>query len=97
MARIDGQPLIDEEKEKARIEWENKVLSYLMPIVGVIAFIVGLVGFILVINYNTGIAVFLILLATLGLGGMTYGVIAFLKKRFNKGPKQKKEPDNSNN
>ena len=49
MARRDG-PLYDEEKEKAAIEWENKVLFYLMPSVGLVAFIIGLVGFILAIQ-----------------------------------------------
>lgn len=94
MAKIDGQPLVDEEKEKAKIEWENKVLSYLMPIVGVLAVIVGIVGFVLTVNYNTGIAIFLILLAALGLGGIILGVLTFLKERKNKkGRKEKKEPE----
>ena len=94
MARIDGQPLIDEEKEKAKIAWENKVLSYLMPIVGVIAMIVGIVGFVLTINHNTGIAIFLILLAALGLGGVILGLLTFFKERKNKkGRKEKKEPE----
>lgn len=94
MARIDGQPLIDEEKEKAKIAWENKVLSYLMPIVGVIAMIVGIVGFILTINHNTGIAIFLVLLAALGLGGIILGLLTFFKERKNKkGRKEKKEPE----
>lgn len=93
MSRRDGLPLIDEEKEKAKIEWENKVLSYLMPIVGLVAFVVGLVGFILVVNQNIGIAIFLIILAVLGLGGIAYGVLAFLKKRQKKLHKEVKEPD----
>ena len=93
MSRRDGLPLIDEEKEKAKIEWENKVLSYLMPIVGLVAFIVGLVGFILVVGQNVGVAVFLMILAVLGLGGIAYGVLAFLKKRQNKLRKEVKEPD----
>ena len=93
MSRRDGLPLIDEEKEKARIEWENKVLYYLMPIVGGVAFVVGLLGFILVVNQNVGIAVFLIILAVLGLGGIAYWVVAFLKKRQKKLHKEDKEPD----
>ena len=93
MSRRDGLPLIDEEKEKAKIEWENKVLSYLMPIVGLVAFIVGLVGFILVVGQNVGVAVFLMILAVLGLGGIAYGVLAFLKKRQNKLRKEVKESD----
>ena len=93
MSRRDGKPLIDEEKEKAKIEWENKVLSILMPSVGLVAFIVGLVGFILVVGQNVGVAVFLMILAVLGLGGIAYGVLAFLKKRLSKLRKEVKEPD----
>ena len=81
MSRVDGQPLYDEEKERAKIEWENKVLAYLMPIVGLVAFIVGLVGFILVINEDIGIAIFSIVLAVVGLGGIAYGVVVFIRKR----------------
>ena len=87
------EPLINEEKEKAAIEWENKVLSILMPAVGLVAFIFGLIGFILVVNSNIGIAVFFIVLAVLGLGGIAYGVVAFLKKRLNKNKKEVKQPD----
>ena len=93
MSRIDGQPLIDEEKEKAKIEWENKVLAILMPAVGIVAFVVGLLGFILVLNQNIGVAIFLIILAVLGLGGIAYGVIAFIKKKQKKLHKEVKEPD----
>ena len=93
MSRADGKPLYDEDKERAKIEWENKVLAWLMPIVGLVAFIVGLTGFILVINDNIGIAIFSIVLAVLGLGGIAYGVVVFLKKRKNKYRKEIKEPD----
>lgn len=94
MARRDG-PLYDEEKEKAAIEWENKVLFYLMPSVGLVAFIIGLVGFILAIQSPNavGAAVFLIILAVLGLGGIAYGVVMFLKKQKNKRKVERKEPD----
>lgn len=94
MARRDG-PLYDEEKEKAAIEWENKVLFYLMPSVGLVAFIIGLVGFILAIQSPdaVGAAVFLIILAVLGLGGIAYGVVMFLKKQKNKRKVERKEPD----
>ena len=94
MARRDG-PLYDEEKEKAAIEWENKVLFYLMPSVGLVAFIIGLVGFILAIQSPNavGAAVFLIILAVLGLGGIAYGVVMFLKKQKDKRKVERKEPD----
>ena len=93
MSRIDGQPLIDEEKEKAKIEWENRVLAILMPAVGIVAFVVVLLGFILVLNQNIGVAIFLIILAVLGLGGIAYGAIAFIKKKQKKLHKEVKEPD----
>ena len=90
----NNRPMVDEEKEKKAIAWENKVLSVLMPSVGLIAFILGLVGFILVIQKNTGVAVFLILLAALGLGGVTYGVVDFIKRRNQKrAKKEEKEED----
>ena len=92
MARI-AEPARDEQKEKAAIEWENKVLSILMPSVGLVAFVMGLVGFILAVGQNTGIAVFLMILAVLGLGGIAYGVVAFLKKLAKKRYKDQKEPD----
>ena len=88
----DG-PLIDEEKEKAAIEWENKVLAILMPAVGLAAFVIGVVGAILLLNINVPIAVFLIILAALGVGGMIYGAIAFIKKRQNRVKKENKQPD----
>ena len=72
---------IDEEKEQKAIAWENKVLLILMPLVGLFAFIFGLIGFILVIKDNVPVAVFLICLAALGLGGIAYGVILFIKGR----------------
>lgn len=93
MGRVDGKPYYDEEKEKAKIAWENKALAIMMPAVGLVALVVGLVGFILVINDNIGIAIFAIILAVLGLGGIAYGVVAFLKKRRAKFHKEPKEPD----
>ena len=96
MARREG-PLVDEEKEKSKIEWENKVLFILMPSVGLIAFIFGLLGAILVFGsdkeYKVAVGVFLIILAILGAGGITYGVFQFLKKRKAKALKPVKEPD----
>ena len=69
------------------------------PSVGLTAFIIGLVGAILVISTNIGIGIFLIILALLGSGGMAYGVMAFLKWRYAKMHKKEhepsKEPDNN--
>ena len=88
-----NEPLIDEEKERAAIEWENNVLSYLMPAVGLTALIIGLLGFILLININIGLAIFLLIIALLGAGGIAYGVLAFIKKRRSKFKKEEVEPE----
>ena len=101
MANRDRK-LIDEEKEKAAIKWENDVLFILMPSVGLIAFILGLLGAILSLSsdnanyqkYKVSIAVFLIILAVLGAGGIAYGVVQFIKRRNNKLKKAPKEPSN---
>ena len=85
--------IIEDEKEKKAIAWENNILLYLMPSVGLVAFLFGLIGFILVIPNNTGVAVFLILLAALGLGGVTYGVIEFLKRRNKRRAKKAEEAE----
>ncbi len=92
MNNEEKKKLDAEEKEKAEIKWENDILAYLMPGVGLLAFIIGLVGFILVISSNVGVGIFLLILAILGAGGIVYGVLAFLKKRFNKFHKPEHEP-----
>ena len=85
--------IIEDEKEKKAIAWENNILLYLMPSVGLVAFLFGLIGFVLVVPNNTGVAVFLILLAALGLGGVTYGVVEFLKRRNRRRVKQAEEAE----
>ena len=99
MENNDKKQQMAEEKEKAALEFENKLLAILLPSVGLIAFIIGLVGSILVISTNIGIGVFLIVLALLGCGGMAYGVMVFLKWRYAKTHKKEhepsKEPDNN--
>ena len=99
MENVDKKEQLAEEKEKAAIELENNILAILLPSVGLIAFIIGLVGAILIMSANPGGAVFLIILALLGAGGITYGVLVFLKRRFFKFHKKEhepsKEPDNN--
>lgn len=99
MAKKD-ELVVTDEKEKAAIEWENKMLFIFMPSVGLIAFLLGLIGFILALGGDEAtypnkipIAIFLIILAVLGLGGIAYGVVQFLKKRRSKYKKEIKEPD----
>lgn len=92
MEKIDNKQQDAEEKEKQAIEFENKLLAILLPSVGLAAFIIGLVGTILVIPYNVGVGIFLIILTLLGAGGIAYGVLVFLKKRFAKFHKKDHEP-----
>ena len=102
MEKKQNSSLTPEQKEKRDIELENKILSILLPSVGLIALIVGLVGFFLTIGQpnGTGGAIFLLILALLGAGGIVYGVLAFLKARRNKYRKEEsvpsEEPENHN-
>ena len=97
MENEDKKQALAEEKEKAAIEFENNILAILMPSVGLIAFIIGLVGAILAFSSNPGAGVFLVILALLGAGGIAYGVLAFLKRRFNKMHKKEHEPSSQPN
>ena len=84
--------LTDEQKEKKQIEFENKMIEILLPSVGLIAFLFGLIGFILTIAHNVGTGIFLLILALLGAGGIAYGVLRYLKWRKAKYFKEEKEP-----
>ena len=89
--------LTPEQKEKKDIEWENNVLKVLLPSVGCAAFIIGLVGFILTIGYNVGIAIFLLILCLIGSGGVAYGVFLIIKIRKNKYRKHETIPSEEPN
>ena len=89
--------LTPEEKEKQDIEWENKVLAILMPSVGGIALLIGVIGFILTIGRNNGIAVFLLIVAILGAGGVAYGVLQLIKKQKKKLHKEETVPSDKPN
>ena len=84
--------LSSEQKEKKQIAFENKLIDILLPSVGLVAFIIGLVGFILTIGSNVGVGIFLLFLCLLGAGGIAYGVLRFLKWRRNKYLKPEQEP-----
>ena len=81
-----------EEQEQQMIAFENKLINYVLPAVGLAAFIIGLVGFILTISNNVGVAIFLLVLALLGAGAVAYGVLQYLKARKQKLFKEEKEP-----
>jgi len=70
---------IAEEKAIAR---ENLLLKFLLPIVGAIAFIFGLLGFILTVGKgNVGVMVVYIILSVLGLLGVLYGVLLLIRRK----------------
>lgn len=92
--------LTPEQEEKQAIEMENKILAVLMPAVGGVAFILGLVGFILTITAetpNVPIAVFLLLVAILGAGGIAYGVYHLILKQRKKLHKEEVVPSETPN
>ena len=89
--------LTDEQKEKKQIEFENKMIDILLPSVGLVAFLFGLIGFILTIARNVGVGIFLLFLALLGGGGIAYGVLKFLKWRKAKYFKPEQEPSREPN
>ena len=69
-------------KEQKAVERENKLLRFLLPIVGAVAFLLGLLGFILTIGQgNVGVTVFYIILFIFGLVGVLYGVLLIIRKK----------------
>ena len=72
---------IEKEKaEKRAIEKENKILSIVLPVVGVIAFIVGLLGAILTLNQNKmPITIVYIVLAVLGFFGVLDCIVGLIR------------------
>ena len=93
MAKSEGQLEFERRlKEQKMIELENKLLAFGMPIVGLIAFILGLTGFVLVIDSgNIPIIISLIVLFLLGIGGMAYGLVQLIKKIKAKHQKESEE------
>ena len=89
--------LTPEQQEKKDIEMENKMLNVLMPSVGGAAFILGLVGFILTITVNVAIAIFLLIVAILGAGGIAYGVYHLVLKQRKKLHKEEVVPSDTPN
>ena len=87
----------DEQKEKKQIEFENKMIDILLPSIGLVAFVLGLVGFILTIGHNVGVGLFLLFLCLLGGGGIAYGVLKYLKWRKAKFFKPEQEPSKEPN
>ena len=83
-----------EQKEQKAIYIENKILSFLLPITSVAAFILGLLGFILTLNAGkAGITVFYIILTILGLVGSLYGVLLLVRLKKPDFLKRKKKEE----
>ena len=89
--------LSPEQKEKKEIEMENKLIDIILPATSLAAFLIGLVGFILAVSSNAGAAIFLLILALLGGGGIAYGVLVFLRKRKAKYYKEEEVPSEEPN
>lgn len=86
------QTLTPEQQEKKEIELENKLIDIVLPSVSIAAFIIGLLGFILSVSSNVGGAIFLLVLALLGAGGIVYGVFVILRMRKRKYVKPEETP-----
>ena len=97
MEKKKNSNLTPEQQEKLEIEKENKILAVLMPAVGGAAFILGLVGFILTITVNVAIAIFLLIVAILGAGGIAYGVYRLILKQRKKLHKEESVPSDTPN
>ena len=81
--KTNKQELSEKEiKEQKAVERENKLLRFLLTIVGAVAFLLGLLGFILTVGQgNVGVTVFYIILFVFGLVGVLYGVLLIIRKK----------------
>ena len=89
--------LTPEQQEKRELEIENNLLKYLLPSVGITAVIIGTVGFILTLSVNVGVAIFLLIIAIFGLGGIAYGVYHLFLRRWKKIHKEEVVPSETPN
>ena len=80
MKKEDRDELDRIKAEEEAVKKENKLLSFLLPIVGAIAFILGLVGFILTLNSGLiGVVIFYAILFVIGLLGILYGALLIVR------------------
>ena len=69
-----------EKQEQLAIAKENKFLSILLPVVGIIAMALGIPGFVLTLGQgNNGVTVFYMILAVLGVGLLVIGILMIIK------------------
>ena len=82
MSEKNNKQELSEKEIKEQKERENKLLRFLLPIVGAVAFLLGLLGFILTVGQgNVGVTVFYIILFIFGLVGVLYGVLLIIRKK----------------
>ena len=75
---------IDKEKaEQQAIEKENKILSFLLPIVGGISLILGVMGIVLTVGNQeaNGIFIFSIIIAVIGVIFAICGVFMLIRRK----------------
>ena len=83
-----------EQKEQRAIYIENKILSFLLPITGIVALILGVMGLILTINAGQiGITVFYIVLSLIGFLGAIYGIVLLIRLKKPDFLKRKKKEE----
>ena len=97
MEKKKNSNLTPEQQEKKEIELENNILKYLLPSVGLTAVIIGTVGFIVTVTANVGVAIFLLVIAILGLGGVAYGVYHLFLRKWRKIHKEEVVPSETPN
>ena len=94
MKKEERDELAKARAEEEAVRKENKLLSFLLPIVGAFAFILGLVGFILTINSGLiGVTIFYAILFAVGLLGILYGVLLIIRTKKPDFLKKKKEAE----
>ena len=86
------EKVISELEEQEIIQKENRILTFLLPIVGLLLFIFGLLGFILAISQNVTVGIILLFFALIGGGGIAYGIVKFVLYRKNRFKKEESEP-----
>ena len=94
MKKEERDELARARADEEAVRKENKLLSFLLPIVGAFAFILGLGGFILTINSGLiGVTIFYAILFAVGLLGILYGVLLIIRTKKPDFLKKKKETE----
>ena len=81
-----------EKDEQAIIKFENKLLTILLPAVGGILFLFGLIGFSLSIGRDVPVAIVLLVFALIGAGGIAFGIYKLVMRFKNRYKKEIVDP-----